>query len=105
MICRSFHTATVTSPISSLAGTLAAPPVISSVPAPPPVVPLGITKSYEELVGRFCAFGVAEPIGLEALSATQSSVLRSLRYKFLVRKNQEVKKALSTVFEENSKTL
>lgn len=85
--------ATVTSLIGFLAFTIAAPSVPPPVSAPPPLVPLAITKAYE-LLGTCRAVGVTEHIGVvKALTAAQSWVPQSSRYESLGRKNQLVRKA------------
>lgn len=55
---------TPTSPTGSLAGTIAAPQVIASIPTPPSAIPAAATDAYETLPGTCRLVGVAQPKGV-----------------------------------------
>lgn len=90
--------------MGSLAVTIAALQVITPVPPPAPAIPAAVTKAYEPLLDTCRSVGVPDPKWVvEPLRAAHVWVRRSSRYASLVGQNQEVKDALATILEENSK--
>lgn len=97
-------TATDTSPVGSLAVTIAAPQVVDPVLPPAPAIPAAVMEAFEALLGTCRSVGVTEPkILVEKFRAAKAWVRQSSHYASLVRRNQEVKEALVTNLEENAK--